>query len=844
MFISYSWLNRHVDLAGVSPHDLARDLTLQTAEVEGVEPFAPALADVIVGHVLSREAHPDADKLGITKVNVGSGEPLQIVCGAPNVGPGQLVAVAVIGTNLPDGNGGTFKIKKSKIRGVESMGMICSERELGLGDEHDGIWVLPFAPDDNGHLIGLPVAAALGATEGHYDWVIEIDNKSLTHRPDLWGHRGIAGEVAAILGRDMRPIATELPAHGDAQSVPVHVESKGCSRYIGIAIDGLKNGKAPEWMRHMLLAAGQRPINLLVDISNFVMLDVAQPNHLFDRTELKADGILVRDAREGETMVTLDGEKRTLSTADMLITSGGEAVALAGVMGGEASKIGESTTQMLLEVATFAPAQIRRTSQRLGLRTDSSGRFEKHLDPTLPMKAAAHLVSLLAELQPGISLPSAPSEGGAWTDPACDVRVRPNRVRAVLGLDAELLPNQRMEDMLTSLGFGVSGADTESWTVRVPSARATKDVGLEEDLIEEIGRSYRYDNIPEQRVLAEIAPVPRDERRNLARRIQDRLSGSSAFDEVMTHSFLEGNLCEKLGIAMEPTIRAINPVAEGYERIRRSVVPSLLGLVPNNLQLRGEAYLYEVGKGYLPEVTQGEFQEPTEIHEVGLVLARSGSVSVSVADFANTSLFLLKGTVEDLLYSLERARPGRAGIPGLVWVKPGEGELIPPFAHRGRCMVAFASDAKGNATGPELAFVSAIEPGVGAALGLAGDSVADVAFASVSIDSLLSAPEKPVLHRPIPRFPGVKVDVAFALGEDTLASDAEAIIVQSGKGLVADVQLFDLYQGEKVAKGMKSMAWHVLLQSDTKTLGDKDLHKFLTRVEGGAKRIGGELRKD
>ncbi|MFT4710887.1 MAG: phenylalanyl-tRNA synthetase beta chain [Planctomycetota bacterium] len=844
MFISYSWLKRHVDLTGVSPHDLARDLTLQTAEVEGVEPFAPALAEVVVGHVLSRDAHPDADKLGITQVNVGADEPLQIVCGAPNVGPGQLVAVAVVGTKLPTADGTTFKIKKSKIRGVESIGMICSERELGLGDEHDGIWVLPFAPEDNQEMIGKPVAEALGATEGQYDWIIEIDNKSLTHRPDLWGHRGIAGEVAAILGRDLKPIVTELPAHGSADTVPVKVESKGCSRYLGIAIDGLQNGKSPEWMRHLLLATGQRPIDLLVDISNFVMLDLAQPNHLFDRSELSADGILVRDAKDGEAMTTLDGEERTLTTADMLITSGGQAVALAGIMGGEASKVKEGTTQMLLELATFAPTQIRLTSQRLALRTDSSARFEKHLDPTLPMKAAAHLVSLLAELQPGISLPSAPSEDGDWSDPACEVAVRPDRVRAVLGLTAELLPNQRMEEMLTRLGFGVKDADRATWTVQVPSARSTKDVGLEEDLIEEVGRSYRYDNIPEQRVMAEIAPVARDARRSLVRSIQDRLSGASAFDEVMTHSFVDVDLCERLGVAGEPTVRAINPVAEGYERIRRSVVPNLLGLVASNLKQQPSTYLYEVGKGYLPERAHGEFEEPLEVHEAALVIARAGNASTEVAHFVCSCLFELKGVVEDLLYATESARPGRGGLPGLVWASPDEDMVLAAYAHPGRCMVARAADAKGKATGPVLAFVSAIEPGVGAALGLTGDSAAEVAFATVSIDDLIAAEQKPILHRPIPRFPGVKVDVAFALGEATTAAEAEQIIHQSGKGLVADIELFDLYQGEKVGAGQKSMAWHVLLQSDTKTLGDKDLHKFLKRVENGATRIGGELRKD
>ena len=844
MFLSYKWLGRHVDLSGLSPADLARDLTLCTAEVEGLEPFAPALAEVVVGHVLSRDPHPDADKLGVCRVDLGDGaEPEQIVCGAPNVGPGQLVAVAKLGSALPDGEGGRFKIKKAKIRGVESRGMICSERELGLGDEHDGIWVLPLDAAASADAIGRSVAEVLGAVEGHYDWLIEIDNKSLTHRPDLWGHRGIAGEIAAIYDRELAPIPTELPPTGDAAPTPIRVESAGCLRYIGLAIDGLENGKAPEWMRHLLLAVGQRPLDLFVDVSNFVMLDLGQPNHLFDRTALGADGIVVRDAAEGETMTTLDEVERRLDPADVLITSGGEAVALAGVMGGEASKVREGTTSLLLELAAFDPVRVRRTSQRLALRTDSSTRFEKHLDPTLPAKAAAHLVALLAELQPGLSLPSPPAEDGTWTDPACDVRLRPDRCRAILGLDADALPDARIEAMLTSLGFGVATGGP-AWTIAVPSARATKDVGLEEDLIEEVGRLYRYDHIPEQRITASLTPPPRDPRRALVRRVQDRLSGAAAFHETMAHSFLDEALCAKLGITDEPCVRVKNPVAEGYERIRRSVVPSLPGLVEGNLRQAPELRLFEVGKGYRPEFAAGEHAEPDEVHEAGLLLARAGAVDTDPAAFAGTSLFALKAAVADLLVAVECARPDRGGVPGLAWTRPEPEDALPPYAHPGKAMVARATDPEGKAHGPALAWLAELEPGVAAGLGLTGELACDVALGAVSIDALLEATEQPLVHRPLPRYPGVKVDVALALDATTDAADVERVLVQAGKGLVADLELFDLYVGDKVGEGRKSMAWHVLLQSDTKTLGEKDMAKFLQRVGGAAQRLGGELRSE
>mgnify|MGYP002526152266 CR=1 FL=1 len=298
MLISVKWLGRHVDLDGISPEELARELTLRTAEVEGLERFAPHLDDVVVGLVQTCEAHPDADKLTVCAVDVGAGEPLQIVCGAPNVGAGQRVAVAQVGTRLP----GDFKIKKAKIRGVESRGMICSVRELELGEDHDGIWVLPEES-----AIGAPVAEALDLV----DWVLEIDNKSLTHRPDLWGHRGIAAEVAAIFGRELKGLDMSLPETGDAQGVEVRIENPACSRYMGLCLEGVRVEKSPQWLELLLLAVGQRPIDLLVDISNFVMLDLGQPNHLFDRAQV-ADGIRVRMASAGETTTTLDEERREL----------------------------------------------------------------------------------------------------------------------------------------------------------------------------------------------------------------------------------------------------------------------------------------------------------------------------------------------------------------------------------------------------------------------------------------------------------------------------------------------------------------------------------------------------
>jgi phenylalanyl-tRNA synthetase beta chain len=804
--ISLRWLARHVDLAGLAPERIAEDLTVHTAEVEGLERFLPHLEAVVVGHVSARAKHPDADKLSVCTVDVGDGEPRQIVCGAPNVAAGQRVAVALPGVELP----GDFKIKKSKIRGVESAGMICSERELGLGEESDGIWVLP--PEAR---VGEQVAGALGLS----DWVIEVDNKSITHRPDLWGHRGIARELAAIHGRALKPLELALPATGSGRLFPVALETSGCSRYVALAIDGVRARRSPDWLRALLLAAGQRPIDLLVDLSNFVMLDLGQPNHAFDRARIAAEGIVVRDARAGETLVTLDGVLRRLEPSDLLICAGAEPVALAGILGGEGSKVARETEQLLLEVACFEPARVRRTSQRLALRTDSSARFEKHLDPTLPMQAAAHFARLLKQIEPAASFPAPPTDVGRWTDPARMIALDPARARALLGAD---IPDADIAAILTRLGFGVEAKGTEL-AVRVPSARATKDVTIAEDLVEEVGRMHRYGRIAERALVADIAPPRRDavwERRMLVRAIEDRLAGGACLREQISYSFLPDALVERLGEADLPHVTVQNAIDAGASRVRRSVLPSLLGLLEPNRRLADEVGLFEVGKGYLPE-RANERGEPAEVHEVALALA----LPSAERRFDDTGLARVRAILLDLLRAL--------GVEG-AREAPLEG--APRWAHpvRGVCL---------RAGDQALGFACELEPSVRRALGLTGDVASEVAAAVLSIDALLAAPRSPRKFEPLPRFPGVKVDVAAAVQGSARAADVAAAIEKAAKGLARSVELFDLYTGANVGAGRKSLAFHVLLQAKDRTLAEDDVQKFLQRVERELATLGAELRR-
>ena len=799
MFISYAWLRRHVDLDGISPEQLCNDLTLSTAEVEGLEPFAPHLGDVTVGHVLERAPHPDADKLGVCKVDVGQDEPLQIVCGAPNVAGGQHVAVATIGTVLP----GDFKIKRSKIRGVESIGMICSERELGLGDDHDGIWVLP-----DGVSKGQPVAPQVGAQ----DWIIEIDNKSLTHRPDLWGHRGIAGEIAAIYGRELLPLDGSLPKLGDGAAIDVKIEDAACSRYLGLAIDGARVERSPLWLRMLLLAVGQRPLDLLVDLSNFVMLDLGQPNHAFDRRQVD-QGIVVRRAREQESIQTLDDEERKLSTSDLLICAGQEPVALAGIMGGAASKVAADTSELLLEVATFDPAVVRRTSARLGLRTDSSARFEKHLDPTLPPIAAGHFARLLADIQPGVRFPSGLADVGQWADPACSILLRTKRVAEALGRQFSV---EEISAILTRLGFGVSPAP-DGVSVAVPSARATKDIGIEMDLIEEIGRIYRYGELPPAELLAPVRPAPKDRRRQLVRRLSDRLAGAARFHEVISYSFQSDELLECVGWLDQPHVSVINPVAMGESKIRRDVLPSLLGKTLENRRIREEVRLFEIGKGYRPDPSRPE-AEPQEVHQLALVLA---------CPPGGKALERLHASVRDLLQ--------HADCPDLEVAAHGD---PPAWSHPVRGLRLSAA-----AGGEPLVHLAEVDPGVIRALGLHDDYASQVAAGVIDLDLLLASEAQPRRYTATSRFPGVKVDVALMAPDALPAADLIAAIHTAGKGSVAEVELFDLYRGDSVGAGRKSLAFHVLLQSAKKTLSDKDGAKFLDRLERSAQNLDAELRR-
>jgi len=807
MLVSYRWLQRHVDLSDLDAERLAEDLTLHTAEVEGVERFAGVLDRVVVGRVVRCNPHPEADTLRVCRLEVGSDALLPIVCGDPRVREGQRMAVALPGTHLP----GARDIQTAEIRGEESRGMICALSELGIEDAEPGVWVLP-----EDARVGEPVARALSLE----DWVLEIDNKSITHRPDLWGHRGIAAEFAAIHQRTLKPLEDALPAADGGELVSLRIESPGCSRYVAMVLDGARPLRSPDWLCWLLRAVGQAPIDQLVDLSNFVMFDLGQPNHVFEAAPLERDGIVVRNAARGERLTTLDGAQRRLDPADLVICAGEEPVALAGVMGGDTLKVGAETRRVLLEVATFDAASVRRSAARHGLRTESSARFEKGLDPTLPARAAAHFARLLRELQPDARLDRSLAVAGEGRDPGRRISLDPERVRLALGVP---VPDEEIGSILTRLGFSVAERDRRL-VVDVPAARAVKDITIEQDLIEEVGRIHGYQNIPARTLHAEIVPPASNPRSRLARRIQDRLSGAARFREVISHSFVSDSLLRTLGLEGAPHVRVVNPVDQSVSAVRRSVLPSLLGILASGRRRREELRLFEIGKGYLPEHANDR-GEPAEVHLLALACARLSTRRPR--GFRESRFEGLYGILADLIESLELEPP--------LWGRP---DPVPGWAHPVRCLAA-----SWPGQGEPAAVFADLEPELAHVLGLHGDLASDVTVAEMSLDHLLRATRRPRRFRPIHRYPGIKLDIAVEVAASTQAAEIAAAIESAGGDQIESVVLFDVYAGAPLPPDSKSLAYHIVLRSEVSTLSDRDQAEFLRRLEAEFESTSARLRK-
>jgi len=600
MLISIDWINDFVKIPDMDPGKLGEKFTLATAEVEGVLTSGAHLTKMCVAKVIEFEKHPEADKLNLVTFEITGGEKRKVVCGASNVKVGMKTPFAPIGTILPGG----FELTPKKIRGVLSEGMLCSESELGLSEESQGIMELP-ADAPTGERLDIYFKETP-------DVLLDIDNKSLTHRPDLWGHYGMAREFSAIFKNPLKnpfdekwekKLESKIPGGNSPVKVKFSGDSAGIG-YYGLTVKNIKVGESPAWMKKRLTAVGLRPINSIVDISNHVMLELGFPNHIFDRDSIEGDEVIIKRVGENFTFVTLDEEERKLVPEDTVICDSKKTLVIAGLMGGLNSGVSEKTNTVFLEVANWKAAQVRKTSTRLGLRTDSSQRYEKSLDSHLMKRTLLRLLDLIIELNPGAEVVGAVEYDGHeyWKDEALVKPLTLAKINSVLGTE---LKSGKIKEILESLDFHIKGDDP--FAITVPTYRATKDVEQPDDIIEEIGRIIGYDNIASIAPKWEMIPARLTQAQALHRKIRDYMVFHGKSFEVMTYPLVGKKLYKNASWPLSDDHLLLNALSVEQNRMRPSLIPSMLEAAGVNAKNFSEFRFFELGRSYLK--TKENFQD-------------------------------------------------------------------------------------------------------------------------------------------------------------------------------------------------------------------------------------------
>ena len=822
MRVPYSWLREHCD-PGVDAGELAERLAMTGTEVERVGTLGPSSGDgFVVGRVLAREAHPDADRLSVCSVDVGDGGPRTIVCGAPNVAAEQTVAVALPGARMPGGE----KLRKAKLRGVASEGMILSASELELGEDSDGIMVLEDGPEP-----GTALAEALPLAEP----VLELE--VTPNRVDCFGVYGVAREVHAVSAAPLgpEPWTEDAPAAGEGEvaehaSVTVEVPDL-CPRFTARVFTDVTIGPSPAWLQARLTAAGQRPINNVVDITNYAMLLTAQPLHAFDLDRVPGGALTVRTAAEGETMTTLDGVERRFDAETVLVCDADGPSGIAGVMGGQTSEVSEQTTSVLLEVANWNGTNILRTSRRLGLRSEASSRFEKQLHPELCMRAQRIASQLIVELC-GAQLVPGTIDVAAEPPAPTRLTLRGERVEGLLGMAIEQADQVAY---LERLGFGVE-PQGDDLAVTVPPDRHG-DVTREVDLIEEVARIHGLDEHLPSTLPASAGQAGGLSREQRLRRRSEDTMRDLGFDEVVGWSFTDPGEPGRLRIpAEDPRARPVaisNPLSEEQSAMRTNLLGSLLDVAQRNLSRGAERVaLFESGRVYLQAAggagrpgipLAGEFagERPAPFHEphrlgglaVGPLVPRSWRGEQEPADF-----FALKGVLEALV--------GGLGVE-LAFEPGGE-----PFLHPGRAAAVLVEGEVAGWLG-ELQPLVCREWDVEAAVAFELDLAAPIAAASAGEE----------IYEDVTSFPAVYQDLAVVVAEDVPASRVREAVLAGAGELLRSAEVFDLYEGEQVGADHKSLALRLEFRAPDRTLTDEEVGGVRAAIESALGKVGGSIRE-
>ena len=795
MKLNRKWINEEfVDLSHISDKEYVETLTVFGQKVETWEPMNSQIKNVVVGRVLSIVRHENSDHMWVCQIDVGQDEPIQIVTGAQNVNQGDLVPAALHNSWLPGG----VHITKGKLRGEKSNGMLCSFTELGLtqndlpGAYADGIWIL----NDEECYVGQDINDVIG----NDDTVVEFEITN--NRPDCYSIIGLARESAAAFGKEMKhhePVVKGSNAGSMNDLLDVEVPAEDlCNRYSARMVANVKIAPSPKWLRQRLRANGVRPINNIVDITNYVMLEYGQPMHAFDYRYVSSGKIIVREAEEGETLTTLDGTVRQLKPGMLVIADENKPIGLAGIMGGENSEILDDTTTVVFESANFNGTSIRQTALALGMRTESSGKFEKNLDPMMTVTAVQRACELVELLECGDVLDGIIDIINYVPAPKT-VELEPDKINALLGTN---ISESDMVKYLNLLEIPVDGK-----TIHVPSWRP--DLNLMADIAEEIGRSYGYNEIPTTAFRTSTqggySPVMIFENKTGA------VCRSLGFSEIITYSFVSPAIFDLIRLdansKLRNTMKIQNPLGEDTSIMRTTALPSMLDILSrNNAYHNKQAKLYELAKIYLPVEGEALPQEPKI-----LVLGSYGS---------GENFFSLKGELEAIFAGL---RVRKASY---------EADSSNPTYHPGRC-------AKVSIDGIEVGYIGQIHPIVAKNYGMD----CEVYAAEINMNQLYTLRLPEPTYTPLPKYPTVSRDLAVVCDESITVAQIEQVIESAAGKLLRSVRLFDIYRGIGVAEGKKSLAFALSLRADDRTLTDEDSEKVVSNILTAlSEKLGATLR--
>jgi phenylalanyl-tRNA synthetase beta chain len=820
MNISYNWLKEYLkfDLTPQQTSEVLTQIGLETESVEEVQTIKGGLKGLVIGEVLTCKDHPNSDHLHLTTVNIGDGnEPLNIVCGAPNVTAGQKVVVATVGTTLYSGEE-EFKIKRSKIRGEESLGMICSEAEIGLSNNHDGIIVLP-----EDAVVGTPAAEYYNVQS---DWVFSVD--ITPNRVDAASHYGIARDLAAYLKQQGKSFSLTKPYVDDFAidkkdgGIEVIVENReACPRYSGLTIRGVTVKESPDWLKNKLLLIGLRPINNIVDITNFILYETGHPMHAFDAAYIKGDEVVIRTLPEKTKFTTLDDQERELSDKDLMICNSEEGMCIAGVFGGKDSGVTENTKDIFLESAYFHPTWVRKTARRHGLNTDSSFRFERGADPNNTVYALKRAALLVKEIA-----------GGEIAGEIRDIYpVEIERPKVVLSYDktnkliGKEIPKDDIKSILKSLDIEIEAESESELTLRIPTYRV--DVTRDVDVIEDILRIYGYNNVEVSHSLkANLSyKTATDRKQNLQTLISEQLT-ANGFDEIMNNSLTKKSYYEiQETYPLKNCVTLVNPLSNDLSVMRQTLLfGGLESIVYNRNRKHSDLCFYEFGNCYFYDADKKKdndiLAEYSESTYAGLWITGKRTHKNWAAPEEQSSVFELKAHIENIMI--------RIGIgKDRIIYEPLQNDL-------------FSTAMSIGTNNRKLGYFGVVSKAIRKSF----DIESEVFFAELNWDLLMKDSEKhKVQFFEISRFPEVSRDLALLIDKSVTFAQIEQVALKSERKLLKNVVLFDVYEGKNLPEGKKSYAVNFIIQDEEKTLTDKQIDKVMSKIQQNLQNeLGAQLR--